>query len=130
MVEILQQPETECLRQVGVRLGLGHAGGHLDGDLLEANRRLQRGLIGGLALVRQRLLVLLDAADPGQGRLEGRVHPGTGMREAEGLRLDAVHEDDAHPGERVVGELAAGRLNEIFPGEDLLFDRDALLLQQ
>ena len=85
VVEVFQESEAVRLRQIGIRLGLGHAGRHLDGNLLEADGRFERRLVGGIEPIHQRLLVLLDASDPGQGRLEVRVHSGTGMREPECL---------------------------------------------
>jgi hypothetical protein len=48
MIEVLEKAEAEDLGQVGVRLRLRHTGRHLDGDLLEADRRLERRLIGGI----------------------------------------------------------------------------------
>jgi hypothetical protein len=47
VVEILEQPETVDLRQVGIRLALGNARCDLDRYLLEANGRLEGRLVGG-----------------------------------------------------------------------------------
>jgi hypothetical protein len=47
--------------------------------------------------------------------------------EALRLLLDAVHEDDAHAGERVVVELADRLLHHVAPGEVLRVERCALL---
>jgi len=62
-----------------IRLGLGYAGRHLDGDLLDANRGFEGRLIGRIKPVHQGLLVLLDASDLGQRRLKGCVHSGPGV---------------------------------------------------
>jgi hypothetical protein len=45
--------------------------------------------------------------------------------EAQGLGLDAVHEDDPHPGEGVVAQLVVRRLHEVAPREPLLLQRHA-----
>jgi hypothetical protein len=83
---------------------------------------------GGLSQLTS-VLVLLDAADPGQWSLERPVHPGTRVREPKRFRFDPVHEDDSDPGERVIGELAVGGTDEVLPREDLPIDRGASVLQ-
>ncbi len=130
VVEVFQQPEAEALGDVRVRLHLGEAGGHLDRDLLVADGGLERRLIRGIEPVHQRLLVMLDPADPGQRLLQLRVHPRAGVAETQGLGLDAVHQDHPHARERVVGELPVGQLHQVLPREFLSIDRRASFLQQ
>jgi hypothetical protein len=50
------------------------------------------------------------------------------VTEANGLRFDAVRENDSDARERIVVELAEGRAGELAPGEDLAVERDALLV--
>ena len=61
------------------------------------------------------------------GLLQLAVHARAGVAEAQRLRLDAVHQDDAHAGEGVVVELAVGRLHQVAPGEHLPIQRRALV---
>ena len=46
MIEVLEQPEAVDLREVRVGLVLRDGRGHLDRDLLEADGRLERRLVG------------------------------------------------------------------------------------
>jgi hypothetical protein len=69
MVEIFQQAEAINLRHVRVGFALGHAGRHLDGDLLEGECGFKRRQVGGQQPVDHRLLVLLDAPDARQRQL-------------------------------------------------------------
>jgi hypothetical protein len=71
-------------------------------------------------------LVLFDAADLRQRLAQRAVHARGHVRETVGLELEAVHEDDADAGERVIVELADRRLHELAPGEALAVDRAAL----
>ena len=59
MIEILEQPESQHLRDVRVWLSLRERRCHLDGHLLIANRRFKRRLVGRQQPIDERLLVLL-----------------------------------------------------------------------
>jgi hypothetical protein len=91
MVEVLQQPEPVHLGQVGVRLAFGDARRDLDRHLFEADGCFEGGLVGRVEPVHQRLLMLLDAAQPRQGELQITIHARAGVAEAQRLRLEAVH---------------------------------------
>ena len=123
VIEVLEQAEAIDLRQVRVRLVLRERRRHLDRDLLVADGGLERRLIGGDEPVDQRLLVLLDAPDARERRLQVAVHARAACAEAHRLRLDAVHQDHAHARERVVVELADGRPRHLAPGEHLAIER-------
>ena len=64
-----------------------------------------------------------------ENELQVTVHPSTDVAEAQRFRLDAVHENDSHPRERVVVELAVGRLHQLLPREGLAIERHSAILQ-
>jgi len=84
----------------------------------------------GVEPVHHRLLVRLDAPDPREVRLQLLVHPRARVAEALRLLLDAVLEDHADAGERVLVELRVGDADEVLPGELLPVERDAPLLHE
>jgi hypothetical protein len=128
VIEVLEQPEAQDLGDVGIRLILRQRGGDLDGHLLIPDRRFEWRLIGGQQPVDQRLLMLLLAPDPGQRGLQVLVHAGAGMAETNGLRFDAVHENDAHPRKGIDVQFADRLLHHILPGKVLLVDRRSFVL--
>jgi len=65
-------------------------------------------------------LVLFGAPHLGQGLAQRAVEARADVLQAQRVHLDAVHEDDAHPGEGVVVELADGLGGHFPPGELLL----------
>jgi len=129
MVEVLEQAVPVDLREVLVGLGLRHGRGDLDGDLLVADRGLERRVVGAQEPVDHRRLVLLLAPHLRQRQLQGLVHPRAGMLEAQRFEFLAVHQDDAYAREGVVVELADRRLYQLLPGEVLLLERDAFIAQ-
>ncbi len=132
VVEVLQQPEVEGLLDVRVRLGAREIGGELDGDLLVADGGLEHGLVRGVEPVHGVLLLVLDPAQGRQRRLEVGVvgHARERVREDARLVLDAVHEDDPAPRERVDVLFAIGRECDVLPRSDLPLDRDAALFER
>ncbi len=130
VVEVLEQAVAVDLGQVGVGLGHRDARRDLDRHLLEADRRLERRLVGGVQPVDQRLLVLLDPPDLAERELQVAVHPRADVLEAQRLGLDPVHQDHADAGEGVVVELAVGRLDELAPVELLPLERRAPVLEK
>jgi hypothetical protein len=74
--------------------------------------------------------MLLRAPHPGERQLQVLVHPRAGVLEPVGLRLDAVHEDDADAGKRVVVELADRGAHHVPPGEHLFVEGHPPLFEQ
>src|SRR5690606_37400160 len=76
-------------------------------------------------------LMVLDAADRRQLQPQLRVDPARkDVFEAAAVLFDAVHEDQADPGEGVVVELAYRLGDELLPGEDLSVQRGPALVEQ
>jgi hypothetical protein len=73
--------------------------------------------------------MLLDTAYPRQRELQITIHARIRVAEAQRFRLNAIHEDDAHPREGVVIEFAIRRLDQLPPGEALLFQGHTRVLQ-
>jgi hypothetical protein len=73
--------------------------------------------------------MLLHSANIGERALQIPVHSGRGVREAQRLRFDAVHEDDAYARKRIVVQLADSRLHHVAPGESLTVQRCAFSLE-
>jgi hypothetical protein len=129
VVEVLEQAEAVDLREVLVGLPLRHRRRHVDRHLLVGDGGLEGRVVGADQPVDQRRLVVLHAPDVGKRPLQRLVHARAGVREAHRLVLDAVHEDDAHAGIRVVVELADRLLDEVAPGELLPLERDAAVIE-
>src|SRR5690606_35676236 len=58
------------------------------------------------------------------------VHAQGHLLRAQGVQFDAIHQDDAHPGECIVIELAEGLPDHVLPAHALASQRDALVLEQ
>src|SRR6185312_864914 len=87
-------------------------------------------MVGAEQPVHLRFLVMLDAADAGERFAQGRAHPRRQVLEANGLALDAIHQDDAHARECVIVELADLLLDELTPGEALALERGAFAIEK
>ena len=73
VVEVLEQPEVEGLLDVRVRLGAREVGRQLDRDLLEPDGGLEHALVGRIQPVDGVLLLVLDAPERREHRLEVRI---------------------------------------------------------
>src|SRR5690606_39963837 len=67
--------------------------------------------------------MLFHAADLRQRQLQSLVEAGQMVLEPQGVGLDTVHQDHAHPGEGIIIKLADGTAGHLFPGELLLLQR-------
>jgi hypothetical protein len=83
VIEILQQPIAENLRNVGIGFGLREGCGHFDGHLLITDRGLERRLIGRQQPIDERLLMLFFPSHSREIALQLFIHSGAGMAEAE-----------------------------------------------
>jgi hypothetical protein len=70
--------------------------------------------------------MLLDSADSCQGKLHIFVRACASVLKPERLGLDPVHQNNAHPGERVIVEFAGGYANNTAPVKFLLVQGYAL----
>lgn len=130
VIEVLQHAEAIDLGEIGVGLVLGDAGGDLDRHLLVGDGGLQPRLVRRQQPVDQCFLVVLDATYPRQQQPQMLVEQRTVVREAVGLVLDAVHQDDPDPRHGIVVELADRLGRELTPGEFLSLQRHAFLFHE
>src|SRR5690606_6834518 len=111
VVEVLEQGEVERLLERRVGLAAGQPGREVDGDLLVADRRLERALVAGVEVVDHGPLLLVDAPGPRQrpsGLLRSAgpaVRPSAGgypppFRQTTAARRSAA---PMRPGARIVG---------------------------
>ncbi len=129
VIEVFQQAEAIGLRLVGVRLVLRHGGGHLDGDLLVGDGGFQRRVVGADQPVDHGRLVLLGAADLRQRQAQILVEAGDAVAQAQSIGFDAVHQDDAHAGKRIIIQLADRLAGHFLPCELLLLQWRAFVVE-
>ena len=125
VVEILEQREVHAGFRVRVGLVHGEPRREVDGQLLVADGRLERRLVGGQQPVHLLLLARLDAAHERQlaAQVVVLAIAVEVVAEHHGLDLDAVHEDDAGFRVRVGVELLIGARGKVFPVEGHVLDR-------
>jgi hypothetical protein len=98
----LRRAKIHDLLQVRVGLILGQKCSQFDRNLFVTDRRLECALVGRVQPIDHRLLVLLGSPDLSEGQLQVWIESRAHVFEAQRLRFDAVHQNDAHSRERII----------------------------